>query len=335
MKRSLFIIILAATSTTLLESCTSIGVVAVKELSSKVMNLEKTSTQIDSLKVKMNQLTEFPANVGAFNYTGQKISLQNKFGAELFMHESSEEKNSAQGAAVSGELLFQFYNTNPRISIYNLQTKQLVQEIPLTARKTFHCNNANFGNEYYDKQDTYPLLYVSMENEAEHKCLVYRITGEEGSMKADVVQTIIYPEPKVLSLYYPNAIIDAQNGCMWLTGYSTANWHAAVGNKTKYVKFRLPSLKEGDITLKPEEVLTTCVLPSMTATQGAICLNGKIYQMFDVGPTTYLRVFNGNAIETEVKLHEAGLSVEPENIFFYKGNLYYTSVQRDIRKLYF
>lgn len=320
----------------MLSGCSSVGVVAFNQLSNKVLNLEKQQALTDSLKRQPSSSGALPAGLPQYGYAGNRIQPDNRFCYELYMHVNNDEKNSVQGAAAYGATLFLFFDHMPRIDVINLQTKEHVQDIIMKETATYHCNNANFGSERFDAADAYPLLYVSMENKAEHKCLVYRITGEAGSFALNLVQTITYPEVTEIPLYYPNAVIDSENGYLWLSGYEIENWHAVEGNKTKYLKFRLPKLADGDVTLKVADALEQYEYPAMTATQGAICRGGKIYQVYDVGPpTAYLRVFNGGKMESEVKLHECGLSVEPENIFWYDGHLYFTNQKRDIYKLYF
>lgn len=320
----------------MLTSCSTVGVVAFNQLSNQVLKLEKQQALADSVKQQPSAVDALPAGLSQYSYAGQRIQPNNRFCYELYMHINNDEKKSVQGAAAYGNYLFQFFDHMPRVAVVNLQSKEIVQDLAMKETTTYHCNNANFGSERFDAADEFPLLYVSMENKAEHKCLVYRVTGEAGSFALSLVQTIIYPEVTEIPLYYPNAIIDSENGYLWLTGYEQENWHAAEGNKTKYLKFRLPKLADGDVTLKAADAIERYEYTAMTATQGAICRGGKIYQMYDVGPpSAYLRVFNGGKLESEVKLHECGLPVEPENIFWYDGHLYYTTVRRDIYKLYF
>lgn len=332
----LAVVLSAMFSFTMLTGCSTVGVVAFNQLSNQVLKLEKQQALADSAKQQPSATDALPAGLTQYGYSGQRIQPNNRFSYELYMHINNDEKNSVQGAAAYGSTLFLFFDHMPRIDVINLQTKEQVQDIMMKETTTYHCNNANFGSERFDAADAFPLLYVSMENKAEHKCLVYRITGEAGSYALTLVQTITYPEVTEIPLYYPNAIIDSENGYLWLSGYEIENWHAVEGNKTKYLKFRLPKLSEGDVTLKAADALEQYEYPAMTATQGAICRGGKIYQVYDVGPpTAYLRVFNSGKMESEVKLHDCGLTVEPENIFWYDGHLYYTNQKRDIYKLYF
>ena len=269
-------------------------------------------------------------------YHGDPIQLNPEFTYQKVMHIDSDEKQSAQGGAAYGPWLFQFYNAMPRVSVVNLEQRRVVQEIPLEGKPTYHCNNANFGTERYEAEDAFPLLYVSMEHKQEHKCLVFRITGSApGQWGMELVQTITYPATHEGPMFYPNAVIDGEGGYMWLTGYHIENWHASPVNRNLLWKFRLPSVKSGDVTLKATDALERYSFPSMTATQGALFRGGKLYQVFDIGPTTYLRVFDRNKIVTELRLHEAGLNTEPESLVYWNGDLYYVTVKRDVIRLSF
>ena len=125
---------------------------------------------------------------------------------------------SAQGGAIYGDYLFQFTDTMSDISVYDMKTGDKVFSTALEAVPTYHCNNVNFGVTKMFDGDLFPLLYVSMENINEHKALVYRITKSADRFFFNVVQTITYPEPTAFENYYPNCIIDGENGFLYLTG---------------------------------------------------------------------------------------------------------------------
>ena len=166
---------------------------------------------------------------------------------------------SRQGCAYYDGILLVFHDTNDIVEIYDVDEKKLMSIVDMAdggfRHNQYHCNNANFGNKKYDKDDQFPLLYVSMEHFNQHKILVFRITGNLGYFDFDLVQTIVLPIPSQISQYYPNCYIDAEKNSMWISGYTNNNYQAFVGNRLKYIRYNLPDIKKGKmVELKTTDI---------------------------------------------------------------------------------
>ena len=109
----------------------------------------------------------------------------------------------SQGGDSWGDYFFQFTANNTAVRVYDLSTRTLVQTIKITSSlKGFvsncHCNSVNFGVEYYDPNDFFPLIYVSTgyASGGYTGALVYRITQHNGTFFITLVQTIRFPVDK-------------------------------------------------------------------------------------------------------------------------------------------
>lgn len=293
----------------------------------------KVSTSISEL----NQIVR-----KRFVYSGAQMPQEHHIGYEfvtnLKMQPPTGTGITRQGAAVYNGYLFLAYNKHPMISVYNMATYELVNNIEFTPVDTYHCNNINFGSQKYDDGDTFPLLYVSMENIAEHKCLVYRIQYANSTFSATLVQTITYPDPETISAYYPNCILDNDNGVMYITSYTQNSYMATTANnQIRICKYTIPLLSEGDVTLNYAEKLDEFLIPAMTATQGAFVYNGKIIEVFGFTGSAFLCQIDPTTkqVVTKISLDSIGLTVEPESTFMYNGYIHIWYVYGDIYKLYF
>ena len=249
-----------------------------------------------------------------------KVSFEKIF-FETF---SREQKYNIQGASIAGGKLFQLHDGNKPIVVYNMKNGAFVTEIGMEPVKTWHNNTASFSDFYYEKGDAYPLLYVSQENIKEHKAVVHRIKeSKDGSMTAETVQTIIFPEPIEMGLYYPNLAIDTKAGFLYLTGFSWASWNKPEkGNAVQILRFRLPSPKEGSVVkFCTKDILARYCSDFKVATQGAAVRDGKLYQVFG-GPGNSCLVCTDLETGEEVFRSELnGIPGEPEGLGFYKDRI--------------
>ena len=276
-----------------------------------------------------------------FAYSGERIDLTLPvMNIEYLFTETHEVKDSSvQGAAVYGKYLFQFNNFRERCAVYDLEADKLVQTIELERDKLLHCNNANFSRQYYDESDPFPLLYISMENILKHNVMVYRLTGKEGDLRMEPVQTITWPKPEDCGCYYPNVILDNENGKIIQMGYTQNNFHVAEGNKLIIRVYPLPSRENGDVTFTPADAEKTFELPCVTATQGAFCRNNRIYQIYGINlqEGLSLRVIDldREKFVTCVDLPDIGIKSEQEGIGFYKEGIIMTGQDRRVHFLTF
>ena len=246
---------------------------------------------------------------------------------------SREQKYNIQGASIVGGKLFQLHDGNKPMVVYDVKSGSFICEIQVEPTKTWHNNTASFSDIYYEKGDAYPLLYVSQENIKEHKAVVYRIKEEkEGVMSAEIVQTIIFPEPIEMGLYYPNLAVDLDAGYLYLTGFSWASWNKPErGNAVQLLRFRLPSPKEGPVVkFWTKDILERYCFDFKVATQGAAVRGGKLYQVFG-GPGNSCLVCTDLATgKEEFKSELNGIPGEPEGLGFYKDRIIVTCNDGDV-----
>ncbi len=242
---------------------------------------------------------------------------------------------SAQGGAAYGKYLFQFSNYMQQVYVLDLETNEILEiQTFLQANNQYHCNNANFGTQLYE--DTgFPLLYVSMENKDQHKALVFAVSQNKNDFIFELVQTIVYPSNKDAGMYYQNCIIDGENGCIFIEGYSVESWKSdANGNKLIIKQYKLPALSDGEIVeLSLNDVISTRFWGFAYATQGVFIREGKLYQIFGGECDGILRILDiENAVYQEYNLNLLGLEEEPESICYFNGEYYITTVYENVLK---
>ncbi|MBR7003990.1 MAG: hypothetical protein IKI00_03330 [Bacteroidales bacterium] len=267
-------------------------------------------------------LTLFSVLWAALGSAQTTVSFEKIF----FETHSREQKYNIQGASITGGKLFQLHDGNKPIVVYDMKNGAFVTEIAVEPTKTWHNNTASFSDIYYEKGDKYPLLYASQENIKEHKAVVYRIKEDGGSMTAEIVQTIIFPEPIEMGLYYPNLALDLDAGFLYLTGFSWASWNKPErGNAVQLLRFRLPSPKEGPVVkMWTKDILERWCFDFKVATQGAAVRGGKLYQVFG-GPGNSCIVCTDLASGTEVFRSELnGIPGEPEGLGFHNDRIIVT-----------
>lgn len=278
------------------------------------------------------------SEVKGYKYEGEKIDVKSyQYTKELLFTESNSSSSYIQGSACFGKYLFQFYDTNDTIDVFNLEEKSFTQTIRLTAVSTYHCNNANFGNEYYTQSDEFPLLYVSQENVAEHKCLVYRVIGTEGSWSVKLVQTITLPTPSDDFMWYPNCIIDTQNSKLIAAGLGNNPWSPGTNNVIRYKVFSLPKLNKGNVTLSLSDIEDSIEVKHYSTTQGGFILNNKIYQVFGMSDSAQLNVtdLSTHKVISKINITGDGINVEPEGCFLYDNSICVNFVNGQIIKFNF
>ena len=273
-------------------------------------------------------------------YSGEMINVNHKIACEKYMTISNE-ASSRQGATTYGNYLFVAYNSLPMISVYNFDERVHINNIEFTAVSGYHCNNINFGNEKYDSDDYFPLLYISMEHIDQHKCLVFRITEIDDVFSATLVQTITYPVPADVGMYYPNCFIDTINSFMYILGYTKDSYSTGEVRKYRIMGYDLPLLSDGDLTLDPVNAFQNFTVKALpTSVQGGFIIGDRLIRTFgntSYSPTIYLMQLSLSAERfiTKIKLNDVGITTEPESVFLYNENVYVFMQDRNIYKLYF
>ena len=246
---------------------------------------------------------------------------------------SREQKYNIQGASIANGKLFQLHDGNKPIVVYDMRKGDFLTEINVEPIKTWHNNTACFSNIYYEQGDSYPLLYVSEENINEHKAVIYRIKEtKEGAISAEIIQTLIFPEPIEMGLYYPNIAVDTDAGFLYLTGFSWESWNKGErGNAVQILRFRLPSFKEGPvIKFCTKDILKRYCSDFKVATQGAAVRGGKLYQVFG-GPGNSCLVCTDLSTGIEVFRSELnGIPGEPEGLGFHNDRIIVTCNEGEV-----
>lgn len=275
-----------------------------------------------------------------YPYSGQKISLGNKCASKKVSTLQKTSKQAFQGASIWGHYLFAFVNEMKEINLYDMDADyRRIATITLEGHKRYHCNTVNFGTEYATPSDPCPLLYVSMENAQEHKCVVLRMSLTEGVWNAKPVQTITFPAPSEFG-YYPNSYIDRENSRILIGAYQNNDWKTpAKGNGLKWACWNLPKLAQGDVTLSMGEVLHQFTSPFLTATQGGQIEYGKLYQAYGVPGVskTFLKVMDiatGQTVSS-LDLMDCNIAEEPEAATIQGNHLFIIGVSGGLYQLDF
>lgn len=226
-----------------------------------------------------------------------------------------------QGCAVYGDYLFQMHDKMGEVRVYDLKQNKLIASSSMTPVSTYHCNSASFGIERYDAKDEFPLLYVSMENIAEHNVIVLRVMHSGNSFSFTKVQTIAFPSVSDGGYYYPNASVDAKSGKLYCIGYPRGTFIKEDYGPDEFLKmtaYDLPKLDDGNVTLGLGKAID---IPMKTATQGFYVENGILYQVYGLsGGNNYVSVIDcatGEARFDKTLSELAGIGAEPEGIFRY------------------
>nr|UVM90826.1 MAG: stabilization protein [Bacteriophage sp.] len=258
-----------------------------------------------------------------------------------------------QGAVCYGKYLFQAYIGGKFIDIIDLETnqKQALLTINIDVNtQAYHGNVLSFGKDIAPGSN-FPYLYYSCENNSNPQILVIKITSsnaDSNQWTGELVQTIYLPESNggnsqngstdistTFKHYYQNGCIDAENNCIWVSGYTMESFNSNIGaydnNKLIYRKYELPSVSEKKVYFSYNNVLDSFILPFKKGTQGMVIRNNKLYQCFgyDKGDV-YDEFLDCINLSTKQIFHSyqfpktqlAGLGEELESPYIYKNNLY-------------
>lgn len=236
-----------------------------------------------------------------------------------------------QGGACYDKYFIQGYQNNGAFGIYDLEEKKSLGKIDITnpvPSSKIHANTLNFGTQRYDRNDFFPLLYVSsgyprnVNGSSLSFIYVYRITKSENVdgdiiFDASLIQTI--------SLkgfgYWTEGIIDNDHNVLWLK-YEP-------GGEYKYASFNVPKYDAGDIEISLDEHIVDFSIgeqPFMSSNQGHLFYNDRILLVSGISPNTQKLAFIvintlTHSRELVIDLAEIGLRSEPENVFFYHDQL--------------
>ena len=235
------------------------------------------------------------------------------------------QETTFQGMAVFNDYMFQCHHSNNRIDVYDLRDYSLSFTIEQEGNGVVHCNNADFGKDFYDKNDPFPLLYLEQKGNR-HKTSVYRIIRTDSTYTAQMVQTLTF-EPCTRSI----SNNDLENGFMYVT-----HGHGKSGFVTK---IKIPSYKKGDMTidLKSKKALATFDVSSPKVGQDATIHNNKLFQLKGYSREGEIKIVDleRQCILFVAQFNKIGMNGEPEGIAWYKDHLIVSTVSGQVYNVYF
>ena len=267
-----------------------------------------------------------------------------------------------QSSANYGKYLFMVQDKLMGITLYDLEQKKPLFHLSLAPNKElnfaggvlYHCNNSNFGVEFYDKADMFPLLYISQRQVKEGMralLTVFRILPHFGkgseidSFSIECVQKIYLPTMTEKNrLGTPNVAIDHAKKTM--VTYSRYNDPKSEFNQMGRIsRIKLPSLRNANgeiqktVYLNDEDIMDSFDTGwKMTYAQGGF-VHGNLLVMGHRGPTnpTYVHVINlkTHKVEGTTNIYPMGFHDEPEGVFMYRGQVMISSVNKKLYALDF
>lgn len=322
----------------------------VADLSISNINKNKTSlTKVSTLNTDSN-LDDFGETMKISNIA--KFEQIDNYNNGLYV----------QGAACYGKYLFQAYIGGRLIDIIDLETnqKQALLTINIDVNtQAYHGNVLSFGKDIAPGSN-FPYLYYSCENNSNPQILVIKITSsnaDSNQWTGELVQTIYLPKcnggnsqngsidiSTTFKHYYQNGCIDAENNCIWVSGYTMESFNNNIGaydnNKLIYKKYELPSVSEKKVYFSYNNVLDSFILPFKKGTQGIVIKNNKLYQCFGYDrEDTYDEFLDCIDLSTKQIFHSyqfpktqlEGLGEELESPYIYENNLYLSATVNNWR----
>lgn len=204
-----------------------------------------------------------------------------------------------QGAACYGSYLFQAYIAGKYIDVIDLTTNERVATLQTDIDYDFegyHGNVLSFGKVIPEGSD-FPYLYYSCEAVSSPRILVIKIDNSNGAWSGKVVQQIFLPQSDGgasqsdatnynagFQHYYQNGCVDAENNCIWVSGYSMNSYYQNTDNYANnvlaYRKYSLPAVSDKYVYFSSKDVQASFRLPFKKGTQGMVIRKGKLYQCF-------------------------------------------------------
>ena len=239
---------------------------------------------------------------------------------EKYMKQNSS--GSVQGASCYGDYLFQFQDHNTNVYIYNLKEKTFIEKVAMEPVSSNHCNNVSFSNIFYEKEDEFPLLYVSGSSSGSYNQVqVYRIYHNDNIFSFKKVQNITLPKGNDSNhMFWTQVMIDNEEGYMYVLSKGLES------NDTYISKLNIPAIDYSDVKLIEEDIIEQFEVTNSIHKQGAVIHNGFLYIMYGVpswGDTNYFRIIDLTNKEDymTVNISEMGFKQEFEGLTVYKDKL--------------
>jgi hypothetical protein len=268
------------------------------------LQFNAVDTTPTSLKYHGEKATLDPYEADEYSYSVEKLleipSLGHYTGGR-----------SGQGFTVHGDVGFFFYDEG-YVRTIDLVSKSVISSFALPSGvqgASNHAGQANFGAEFVDPGDEFPVLYLS--SYLEKKCYVLRMTRTGAS----VVQTIYLTDGSMSGSSYVLSdaqafFVDLENDKLVIKMGATD----PAGAKYKYWKvFDMPRLSLGSVVYLFEEkqndefyvrTLQGNVAASKNFVNAGFAMNGKIYVLAGfTGATSSLLVvdYEKHKVLTEIR----------------------------------
>ena len=253
------------------------------------------------------------------------------------------EITGGQDGAIFKNFLFRF-NAKGNCKVHEMgNSYEKISEFELDKANEIvpHSNAVQFGCEYFERDDEFPLLYTNVYNnymwEKDKKkgvCLVYRITRNGEKFSSALVQkiTIGFTEDELWKSCdedvrpYGNFVIDKEKGRIYAFTMRDKD------KTTRYFAFNCPKITDGEnVVLEKEDVIEYFDCPYHYYIQGATCNKGKIYSTEgfsnDEKNAPAIRIIDLEAKKQIfcANILELGYKEEPEFIDFSEdGTCYYS-----------
>ena len=251
-----------------------------------------------------------------------------------------------QSAAQYDDYVFFVSDRRNNIYMYNIRDKRNVYTIKLHKEEAkdysgatlYHCNQTSFSTIFYEKNDPFPLLYVSQRANSDLRCFteVYRIIPTKGdsteykSCKVDLIQTIYFPTMNDdNSLGNVNVVFDFENDAMYT--YSRNNKKKASNYlQCKISCFNIPEIKRKDVYLEDQDINDSFIIDcSALYMQGACINNRKLYIAQGSAKDPVIRIIDlkKKKLKKTIYLKTYNYIFEPEGYFWYNGKLFLSSAK--------
>lgn len=257
-------------------------------------------------------------------------------------------RGSSQGAACYGDYLFVGNRGNRTIDVYDLAQRSSVGSISVPGSHPHcHANTLNFGTQFYQKGDEFPLLYISSGERLDEaidqsNIFVYRIEkyitpSKQISFRASLVQTI-----DLVNFYtWTECITSREDSSLWI--------RCVRNGKMTFLKYPEPEAAKQHVTFTPTdpEIVDSIQVNGIKALlhiQGMLCEDGYItyatgmpyevpyWAAINLQSKNYEYLVNLYEVEGFDKHTHRGLQWEPEYVFTYKGD-YYLGFRKFIYKM--
>lgn len=248
-----------------------------------------------------------------------------------------------QSMACYGDYAFIISDKMHYIGIINLKKKALIYTATLPSRteKTpigntkFHCNQSSFSPYKYDRNDKFPVLYISQRYDNSYRCEIvglriipeYGANGEIKSFKTDLVQTLFLPAMnRENALGNANVVFDPEHQRMII--YSRNNNSSDSNyNKCRISTFDIPQLNQDTIYLDDSDIRDSYEINcSAMNMQGGVIYGEKLYIGQGSVSCGYINIRVIDLVKRKLQvtydLLKMGITWEPEGCIAYDDKLF-------------